>query len=79
MISIKKVEKTLFNNEPYVYAELIGLSTDTKPTELEYDLDDGGKYSNLVANGSVFIEMDTLKLFFYDLDNEEWINDESGE
>lgn len=77
MVSIRKIEKTLFNNEPYVYAELIGLSTDEKPTELEYKLDDGGEYSNLVANGSIFIEEDTLKIFFFDLDSETWINDET--
>ncbi len=36
-----------------------GLSTDTKPTE--------------VANGSVFLEMDTSKLYLYDAQNAEWI------
>lgn len=37
-----------------------GLSTDEKPTEY-------------VANGSVFIEMDTSKIYFYDLTNNLWI------
>lgn len=39
--------------------EYRGLSTDTKPTEN-------------VANGTIFIEMDTGKLYMFDLENEEW-------
>lgn len=35
-----------------------GLSTDTKPTN--------------VANGSVFVEMDTSTIYFYDLENVTW-------
>lgn len=38
--------------------EYRGLSTDTKPTKVE--------------NGSVFIEIDTGKLFIYDKENEQW-------
>lgn len=37
-----------------------GLSTDTKPTE------------NIV-NGSVFIEMDTSRLYFFDQAGSEWL------
>lgn len=37
----------------------IGLSTDTKPVEG-------------VANGSIFIEIDTCKLYFFDLDGKTW-------
>lgn len=36
------------------------LSTDTKPTEG-------------VANGSVCIEMDTSKIYFFDEENAEWL------
>lgn len=36
-----------------------GLSTDTKPTD------------NIV-NGSVFIEMDTSTMYFFDQENAEW-------
>lgn len=64
MTTIYKIENT--NVKPdgtYASVELRGLSTDTKPTEI------GGKS---VDNGSVFIEIDTGKLFFYDLENEEW-------
>lgn len=43
--------------------ELRGLSTDEKPTTFE------GKK---IGNGSIFIEIDTGKIFFYDLENEQW-------
>lgn len=44
--------------------ELFGLSTDEKPTE---------KFKNTkIPNGSVFIEMDTKKAYFYDADTDEW-------
>ena len=43
--------------------ELRGLSTDTKPTKLG-DED--------IANGTVFIEIDTQKLFFFDEENKTW-------
>ena len=43
--------------------ELRGLSTDTKPLTVE------GKD---VPNGSVFIEINTGKIFLFDLDNKTW-------
>ena len=43
--------------------ELRGLADDEKPTTI-----DGVD----IANGSVFIEIDTGKIFFYDLENEQW-------
>lgn len=51
------------NNKEYIIAELRGLSTDTKPTKY------GERY---IDNGSVFIEIDTGKIFFYDLASETW-------
>lgn len=39
---------------------LFGLSTDTKPEEK-------------IANGSVFIEMDTGTIYFFDLDGAQWV------
>ena len=64
MVSIYKVENTnITPNDSYISAELRGLSTDEKPTEAN------GKK---IANGSVFIEIDTGKLFFYDLDSQTW-------
>ena len=47
----------------YFVGELRGLSTDTKPTEI-----DGKK----VGNGTAFIEINTGKIFFYDLSTETW-------
>ena len=46
-----------------IFAELRGMSTDTKPTSI------GNK---AIGNGSVFIEIDTEKLFFFDADSQEW-------
>ena len=46
-----------------INVELRGLSTDTKPTEVN---------EREVGNGSTFIEIDTGKIFFYDAENEEW-------
>lgn len=43
--------------------ELRGLSTDTKPTEIG---------DEKVDNGSVFIEINTGKIFMYDFENQEW-------
>lgn len=42
-------------------ADLVGLSTDTKPTGVS------------VGNGWSFIEMDTGKVFFYNAEDEEWL------
>jgi len=40
--------------------EYVGLSTDTKPTED-------------IPNGSTFVEMDTKKLFAYDAEGSQWL------
>ena len=66
MISIYKKENfsnTGRNNEDYVAVEMRGLSTDTKPTTID---------DKNIDNGSVFIEIDTGKIFFYDLVSKEW-------
>lgn len=52
------VTKTLYTGG---YMEFAGLSTDTKPTD-----DD-------IATGSIFIEVDTGKVFFYNADGTAWI------
>ncbi len=64
MISIVKTD-VIKNKEEgeTITGELRGLSTDDKPTTFE------GK---TIGNGSVFIEIDTGKIFFYDLENELW-------
>ena len=46
-----------------IYAELRGMSTDTKPTTI------GDKK---IGNGSVFIEIDTQTISFFDADSETW-------
>lgn len=42
-------------------AQYNGLSSDTKPT------------GPMVANGSIFLEMDTGKVFVYDEENKTWL------
>ena len=64
MISICKIDNNKFTNEGEVItAELVGLSTDVKPKEVD---------NKVIGNGSKLIEMDTGKLFFFDVENEEW-------
>jgi len=64
MISIYDVRNNKIEPEDTkITVELRGLSTDTKPTEIN------GK---TIDNGSTFIEIDTGKIYFYDLENEEW-------
>lgn len=58
--------KSTSKGEEFSVFELRGLSTDEKPTEVN------GKK---VDNGSVFVEIDTQKIFFYDLENQEWIGE----
>ena len=55
-------QKDKDNNEK-MEAELRGLSTDEKPTTIK---------GALVDNGSVFIEIDTGKVYMYDLENQQW-------
>lgn len=62
MISIfrKGNVKTKNNNKEI---ELRGLSTDTKPQTID---------GNSIENGTAFIEIDTGKIYFYDLTNKTW-------
>ncbi len=65
MVSIYKVENTnITPSDTYLSVEVRGLSTDEKPTEVN---------DKKIANGSIFIEIDTGKLFLYDLENETWM------
>ena len=67
MVTITKNENTKINGEDrYILVELRGLSTDAKPTVYDEDID------SYIDNGSTFIEIDTGKIFFYDLENEQW-------
>ena len=64
MISIYNTQKTKIKLDGiYISSELRGLSTDEKPTTIE------GKK---IDNGSVLIEIDTGKIYMYDLENQEW-------
>lgn len=64
MITIHTIENTrIMPNEDRISVELRGLSTDTKPTEVA---------NKKVDNGSVYIEIDTGKVYLYDLENEQW-------
>lgn len=64
MITIFKTDVIKNTEEGKVlYGELRGLSTDTKPTEIN---------DTKIGNGSVFIETDTQKLFFYDETSQTW-------
>lgn len=46
-----------------IYAELRGMSTDAKPTTI------GEKE---IGNGSVFVEIDTQAMYFFDEDSQTW-------
>ena len=61
VFSNKKIR--MDNKKRCVQVELRGLSTDTKPTSID-GID--------VGNGSVFIEIDTQKIYFFDLYSKEW-------
>lgn len=64
MVSIYQKNNVITNNNGEAKElEFRGLSTDTKPVEID---------NKAVANGSVFIEMDTGKIYLYDLANTEW-------
>ena len=64
MISLYDVRNNKIEpDETKITVELRGLSTDTKPTEIS---------NKTIDNGSTFIEIDTGKIYFYDLENEEW-------
>lgn len=62
MITIYEQKHT--NNINTAQVELRGLSTDEKPTATT----DGSP----IENGSTFIEIDTGKIFMYDLENTQW-------
>ena len=69
MVTIYNVKKSEMINHPngevFYLLELRGLSTDEKPTEIE---------NGTIENGSVFIEIDTQKVYIYNIVTKEWIN-----
>ncbi len=70
MVSIYKVEKSKLGNGGKFLVELRGLSTDEKPSTIN-----GGT----ILNGSVFIEIDTQDIYFFDEENTTWVNPSSDE
>ena len=62
MISISSLKASTQGGK-YIIGELRGLSKDTKPTEMN---------GSEIPNGCVFIEIDTGKVYMYDLENEQW-------
>lgn len=70
MISLIKTD-TIKNdeNEKIITGEFIGLSTDTKPTTYN---------DSNVGNGSLYVEIDTGKIYFYDLENDTWHEFKNG-
>ena len=60
MVTIYKQE---FSNNKMVVAEFRGLSTDDKPITID---------NAPVGNGSVYIEIDTGKMYMFDLQNKQW-------
>lgn len=65
MVTIYKIDNIKnLESGSLIAGELRGLSTDTKPTKI-------GNVT--IDNGSVFVEIDTQKLSFYDLDSETWM------
>lgn len=64
MITIYNIKKnTLKENNSYILGELRGLHDDVKPSVLD---------EGIIDNGSSFIEIDTGKVYLYDLENETW-------
>lgn len=64
MITIAKIEKSKITlNSSLILCELRGLSTDTKPTQIK---------TKVIDNGSVFIEIDTGKVYMFDAVSKLW-------
>lgn len=70
MVTLNKIIKARTDNDVnYIVGEFYGLSTDEKPKVFE---------ETTVDNGSVFVCVDTQNVYFYDLENETW-SDEDNE
>ena len=74
MISVYRVGRKARVNGGvrYVQLELRGLSTDSKPVTTADLPSSVNAVGNAIENGSVFIEIDTQKILFYDLVSQEW-------
>ena len=64
MVTINEIKNTKLKTDgEYIYCVLAGNSGDTKPTEKE------GKK---IDNGSFYLEVDTGKIYLFDLQNKTW-------
>ena len=64
MVTINEIKNTKLKVDgDYILCELSGKSTDTKPTTID---------NKKIDNGSIFVEIDTGAIYFYDLENQEW-------
>lgn len=70
MVTIYNIKKADIKGDGKFLVELMGLSTDEKPTSIN-----GGT----IENGSIFIEMDTQDIYMYDLENTSWVNPNAEE
>jgi hypothetical protein len=48
-------------------SEIYGMSTDTKPID------------NEIPNGSIFMEMDTGIIYFYDAETQQWVQPQTDQ
>ena len=74
MITVTEIKnKTKKNDEEYALVELRGLSSDTKSNTIKYNKKDGETIGTMkIDNGSEFIEIDTGKIYLFDLQNDQW-------
>ena len=64
---------TMVNNGGNSPVTFFGLSTDTKPSKIEYVK--GNEYS--IPNASFFYEMDTSDIYMYNAEGETWLKQNS--
>lgn len=64
MVTIYKVEKANISGTGKFLVEFRGLTADEKPSSIN---------GATIENGSSFLEMDTGKVYYYDLENTQWV------
>ena len=64
MVTINEIKNSKLKVDgDYIFCELSGKSTDEKPIEMD---------DKKIDNGSTYIEIDTGKLYLFDLDTKTW-------
>lgn len=64
MVTIYKIERADIKGAGKFLVEFRGLEGDDKPTSIS---------GATIENGSSFLEMDTGKVYYYDLENTTWV------